>query len=249
MPKPIPVRLSADIGDYVDKLLAVHRSIFGDTRMEDGGEDGADDQPAEDTEDTSNESGGDDDTHDEDKPLGEKGERALAAEKQKRREAQQQLREYKALGLKPDEIRKLVEGKTDDDTPDPEKIREQARTEARAEVLRDRVTDKIEAKAAGRFALDAEDVAALLMRRHDINDFLDGDKVDAEAIQEALDDLLDKQPGLAAQGKRFQGGADGGTRRQAPQQLTREDLARMTPEQVDKARKEGRLDRLLGVPG
>lgn len=100
----------------------------------------------------------------------------------------------------------------DDDQPDPEQLREQAREEARAEVMKDRVSDKIEAKAR-KFA-DPEDAAVMLLRSADVDDFLDDDgKIDVEAINEALDELLEKKPYLAAgDGKRFKGGGDGGAR-------------------------------------
>lgn len=101
------------------------------------------------------------------------------------------------------------------DEIDPDEIRQKARDEARSEVIRERVEDKIEAKA--RAFADPEDAVAVLLRTHDINDFLDGDKIDAEAIADALKDLGEKKPHLLAQGgKRFQGDADGGSRKDKP---------------------------------
>ncbi|MEO6604260.1 MAG: hypothetical protein ABIN55_01480 [Aeromicrobium sp.] len=136
--------------------------------------------------------------------------------------------------------------KSGDDAPDVEKIREEARAEARAEGQKERVTDKIEVRAAKAFA-DADDAVAILLRTHDVEDFLDGDKIDVEAIQEALDDLLENKPHLAAQGgKRFQGKADGGKRKaDRPDQLTRDDLKRMSPSAIVKAKADGRLADLL----
>lgn len=183
----------------------------------------------------------------EDAPLGPKGEKAFQAEKEKRRAAQAELREWSRLGLTRDEIAKLVAERDKGEQPDPEKLRDQAKTEARAELLRDRVLDKIEAKAAKGFA-DPEDAAALVLRGRDSDDFLDDGKVDVEAIQEALAELLEKKPYLAAQGRRFQGSADGGARKDArPSQLTQEDLDRMGAEEVVAARKDGRLNNLMGV--
>lgn len=101
--------------------------------------------------------------------------------------------------------------KGDDDAPDPEKIREEAKAEARREALSDKVADKIEAKAS-KFA-DPEDAVAVLLRSREIDDFIDDDKVDVEAITDALKELGEKKPHLLAQGSRFKGGADGGRRK------------------------------------
>jgi hypothetical protein len=147
-----------------------------------------------------------------------------------------------------------AKGKGDDDKVDAEKIREDARAEARAEVLRDRVLDKIEAKAGAKFNLDPEDVAALLLRRKDVDSFVTDGKVDAGAIDDALSELLESKPNLAAQGgSRFKGGADGGSRKgsdsKGPAQLTKADVDRMYAARdydgIDKARQEGRLTDLL----
>lgn len=106
--------------------------------------------------------------------------------------------------------------KADDaDKPDLDKIREDAKAEATREVLHGRVEDKIEAKAHA-FS-DPEDAVAILLRSYEIDDFLDGDKIDVEAIAEALTELGEKKPNLLAQGgKKFQGSADGGARKDAP---------------------------------
>jgi hypothetical protein len=134
----------------------------------------------------------------------------------------------------------------DDDTPDPAELRKQARDEARAEVLNERALDKVEAKAAKLFA-DPEDARALLAGR--VDEFIDDGKVDVEAIEDALAELLKKKPHLAAAtAKRFQGGADGGARKgSGVTQLTEQDLKTMSPQQIDKARLDGRLNDLLGA--
>lgn len=183
--------------------------------------------------------------------LADKGKQALDRMKTQRNAARDQLREFKALGLTPAQIKSLQDkgtAKVDGETLDIDEIREQARTEARAEALKERVVDKIEAKAARAFA-DAEDAVAILLRTHDTEDFLDDGKVDVEAIQEALDELLEKKPHLAVQdGKRFKGSPDGGTRKAArPGQLTRDDLSRMSPKEITKAKADGRLNDLLGT--
>lgn len=202
-----------------------------------------------------------------DKPLGPKGEKALQAEKDRRREADRQrrqvARERDDALAELAKLRKAAETKAAggddadaDKGPDLDAVRaearEQAKAEANAEILKDRVSDKIEVLAAKRFQ-DAGDAVTHLMRSSEIADFLDGGKIDAEAIKEALDELLEKKPYLAvaAQGaKRFQGSGDGGARKgpQKPTQLTEDDLRRMSPEQIVKAQAEGRFNDLLGVP-
>ena len=219
--------------------------------MSDTENDKPEDDQVEDQDDQDSDS--DDESDDEGTDaLADKGKQALDRMKVQRNAARDQLRAYKALGLTPDQIKALAKdgaGKSDDQ-PDADQIREQARTEARAEALRERVVDKIEVKAAKAFA-DAEDAVAILLRTHDTDDFLDDGKIDVEAIQEALDELLDKKPHLAAaQGdtKRFRGNPDGGTRKAArPGQLTRDDLKRMSPKEITKAKADGRLADLLGA--
>lgn len=182
-----------------------------------------------------------------DDALGPKGTKALEAEKGKRRAAQAQLREWKALGKTPAEIKTMLEAAAGGDgQPDPQKIRDEAKAEAQAELMESRILDKIEAKAARLFA-DPDDAAALLMRDHDADDFLDDGKIDVEAIQDALSELLEKKPYLATQGgKKFQGGGDGGARKETrPAQLSRSDLEGMSAEAIEEARLAGRLDDLM----
>ncbi|TYB69732.1 hypothetical protein FXF51_06100 [Nonomuraea sp. PA05] len=207
--------------------------------------------------------GKDDDS--DDKPLGPKGEKALQAEKDRRREAdrlrRQAARERDEALAELERLRKAAEQKpADGDTaadkgPDLDAIRkeaeEQAKAAVKAEVLRDRVSDKIEVIAAKR-AQDPDVVRTLLLAGNEIADFLDGDKIDAEAIKEALDELLEKKPYLAVaaqSAKRFQGSGDGGARKgpQKPAQLTQDDLRRMSPEQIVQAQDEGRFDDLMGL--
>jgi hypothetical protein len=150
--------------------------------------------------------------------LGDAGKQALDRMKAERNTARAALREFKALGLSVDEIKSLQKpAAKDDDAPNVEEIRAQARAEAKAEAARDRVVDKIEATARG-FA-DPEDAVAILLRSRPADDFLDGDKIDVGEIEDALAELLEKRPYLAAaQGsqRRFQGSSDGGARKDKP---------------------------------
>lgn len=240
------LRRSPVVGRYFEASgdLVVVSGGDGSADDEDDGDD-TDDQQDHD-QDQSQDDDQQDDEGDDDKPLGPKGEKAYQAEKQKRRDAQKQLREWKALGLSPADIKKLIADKSGDDDPDPDQIRDEAKAEARAEVMRDRIMDKIEAKAARLFA-DPDDAAALLMRGREIDEFLDDGKIDVEEIETALNELIETKPYLAAQGgPRFKGDADGGTRKESgPKQLSRTDLERMSPQEIEKARREGRLERLL----
>jgi hypothetical protein len=169
--------------------------------------------------------------------LGDAGKKALDSMKSKWQKARDELKALKA---------QQSAGKKDDDQQDPAELRKQLQAEARAEVLNERALDKVEAKAAKLFA-DPEDARALLASR--VEDFVDDGQVDTDAIEEALKDLLKKKPHLAAAtAKRFQGGADGGARKGSkPDQLTRDDLKKMTPSQIEEARTSGRLNELMGV--
>lgn len=95
----------------------------------------------------------------------------------------------------------------------------QAKAEAAAEALKERVLDKIEAKAKN-FA-DPADAVAMIMRGREADEFIDDGKIDVDAIQDALTELLEKKPylGAAAQGgkNRFQGSAEGGAKPHRPQ--------------------------------
>lgn len=164
--------------------------------------------------------------------LGDAGKKALDAMKVKWQKARDELKALKAAGTKPD------------DATDPADVRKQAQAEARAEVLGERALDKVETRAAKLFA-DPEDARALLAGR--LDDFIDDGKVDVDAIDEALTELLSKKPHLAAKAeKRFAGSADGGARKGSkPDQLTRQDLKQMTPQQIVKAQEEGRFTDLF----
>lgn len=181
-----------------------------------------------------------------DKPLGPAGTKALEAEKNKRRKAQSALRPWSAfareLGIKtPDDVRALLAKKKPtsgdgdgNDQIDPEQIRREARAEAQRETLNDRVLDKIEAKAR-KFA-DPADAAALLLREHDVDDFLDGGRIDADAIAEALEELLERKPYLAAKA------AEGGGPRKPRPDHSQGNRGGAKPSASDRATK--RLERL-----
>lgn len=174
--------------------------------------------------------------------LGDAGKRALdkmkadlRAEKARRKAAETELTGLKA---KP----------TEGDAPNAEAIRAQALAEARAEALSERALDRLEVKAARLFA-DPEDARLHLAAR--VADFVDGDKVDNDAINDALTELLARKPHLAATPAkpRFEGTGDGGARKGSPgvQQLGKADLARMSADQIVAAQKAGQFDEYLAT--
>lgn len=141
----------------------------------------------------------------------------------------------------------------EDEKPDVEQIREQIRKETRAEAVRESALDKLEAKAARKFQ-NPEDARAFLASH--VDDYIAADgKVDVQAINDALDDLLTERPYLGVtQGdtKRFQGTGDGGPKGTAGKpQLTEADVKRLSKEgkhaEIELARTEGRLNTLLGI--
>lgn len=176
--------------------------------------------------------------------LGDPGKKALdamkervKAERQKRRDVEAELERLRAEAAK----------KPGDEQPTPEQIRAEAEKAATQKANARIVRSEIRAAAAGKLA-DPKD--ALTFLNPDQFEVDENGEVDPDEIAEAIDELLKNKPYLAAQGgKRFQGTADGGAARNAgkPKQLTREDLAGMSAEQIVAAKAEGRLDQLLGA--
>jgi len=177
--------------------------------------------------------------------LGDAGKQALDrmkaqrnAERLKARTAQQELDRLKAeLALK--------------DKPADEQAIEAAKNEARAEAVKAAnariLKSELKAAATGKLA-DPTD-AALYINLDDFEVGEDGE-VDSDALNEAITDLIARKPHLAAQKpNRFDGDADQGVKgkESKPQQLSRDDLKRMTDEQIETAKAAGQLDRLLGL--
>lgn len=173
--------------------------------------------------------------------LGDAGKKALDAMKAKWRAERARAKAAE------DKLAAASKPTPSEDGTDLEAMREQARSEARTEVLKDRALDKIEAKAAGRFK-DPED--ALLRLGKNVDNYISDGKIDLEAIEDDLVELLEKRPDFGVtQGdsKRFKGTADGGPKTDAGKpQVTEAQLKTMTPEQIVAAQKEGRLEKLLG---
>ena len=179
------------------------------------------------------------DTSEQSDALGEPGKKALEAERKARREAEKQLREFR------DRITAMEEAqnKTDEERAQLEKQREIER--AALDKANDRILSaELRAAATGRLA-DPTDALTFIDR----TEFVVGDdgSVDADAIADAVADLVSKKPYLAARREDpGPGSADGGARDVSrPRQWTRDDLAGKTPEQINEAREKGLLSELL----
>lgn len=189
----------------------------------------------EDTDDTTSE---DVDIDGED-ALGDPGKKALDAMKAKwkaEREARRQLEQR---------IAAEQAEKATGDNPDPDAIRAEAEREAIAKANERILRAEIRAAAAGKLADPADALQFLDLTSFEVD--ADGN-VDADEIADAIGGLVDSKPYLAVQdGKRFQGTADNGARNGSsrPAQLTREQLAGMSAEQIDQAFREGRTADLM----
>jgi hypothetical protein len=188
---------------------------------------------------------------DEDKPLGPAGEKALAAEKEKRREQADKRREAEAEATRlRAEIAQLKAGGGDEAAAEAAKqaiindANAAATKKANARVL----NSEVQRVATGKLANPKLALKLLDLTKFEVDD--DGN-VDDDEISDAIADLIKKEPYLAAQGRRFQGDdADGGPRNRdqgkgKPPQVTEEQLKTMSPDEIVKAQKEGRLADLL----
>lgn len=203
--------LSPADAEWLTETLARNRARFAGWTMMATEDDDAEDQPEDDTAEDDTEDDSDDKLAPEDDP--NSIEYWKKRSRQNEREAKRLRREAntsKTPAAKPED--KGAGGKVDAD-----QIRQAAKDEAAREVLNERIEDKIEAKA--RAFADPEDAVAVLLRTHSHDDFLDeNNKIDVEAMTDALKELGEKKPHLLAQGgQRFQGGADGGPRKKSDQ--------------------------------
>lgn len=204
----------------------------GDNDNEDA-DDGDQDADADDGQDADDEGDGDGDADDGADDLGDKGKRALASMKGKwksERDKRKQLEDQLAQQGSADEA---------------ETVRRKAEADALAKANTRILRAEVKAAAAGKLADPADAFKFLDLDQFEVDD--DGN-VDSDEVADAIDDLIKSKPYLAAAtAKRFQGTGDGGAARKAsrPKQLSQQDLKTMTPEAIDKARIEGRLDDLM----
>ena len=176
-----------------------------------------------------------DEVVDEDPSAGLK--KALAAERKARREA-----EKKASAL--EAARALA------DKEPAEQAIEQARREAREEAQTAFNQRLVQAELKAALAGKVSDTAlALKVIDTSVIDVGDDGEVDSQSVTDAIEAALKDYPVLKpADQKKFSGTADQGTKGTAtrPQQLTREELKSLTPEQVVAAEAAGQLDKLMG---
>lgn len=179
-----------------------------------------------------------------DAALGDAGKRAIEAMKEREKKARADAR---AALARAEAAETALANK---DKPAEEQALEAARAEARTEAnakANERILrSELKALATGKLA-DPTDAALYI----NLSEFTvdDNGDVDSDALNDAITDLLTRKPHLAA-GKpnRFDGGADQGAKgkESKPQQLTREDLARMSPQQIEDAEAAGQLKKLFG---
>lgn len=172
--------------------------------------------------------------------LGDPGKRALDAMKTKWKDADRlaKQRETELAALRAQVDGREAEHQAEQDA---QRVRDEALAAANARVRR----SEIKAAAAGKFNDPADAFNYLDLDSFEADE--QGD-FDTDAINAAIDDLLMRKPYLAAQGgRRFQGGADGGARKETrPPQLSKQDLAGMPPADIATAIADGRLNDALG---
>lgn len=126
---------------------------------------------------------------------------------------------------------------------------EQERRKVESEALakaNDRIRKaEVRAAAASKLADPADALRFIDLDQFEVAD--DG-SVDADAITDAIEGLIKEKPYLAAQGgtgRVFE--SPGSHRDPGKGQVTKEQLGRMSPDQINAARAEGRLNDLLGI--
>lgn len=161
--------------------------------------------------------------------------KALAAERKAHKDAARELRtlkEERELASKAPDEQALALARRE--------AAQEATTAANSRIVR----AEIRAAAATRVKNPALAVKLIDASAIEVDD--DGD-VDADALNSAIDTLLTDYPELAVSAPGF-GSADQGAkgRAAAPTQLTKNDLENMTPQEINDARRAGRLDKILG---
>lgn len=173
--------------------------------------------------------------------LGDAGKKALDAMKAERKAANDRAKELEAQLAA---LTAKVEGREAEHAAE-QKAREldQARIAKADEKI---LKAEVRAAAKGVLADPADAFKFLDLSAFEVG--ADGE-VDASALTDALNTLIEEKPYLAAQsGKRFQGTADGGARNDAAKvsQLSQSDMDRLSPEEKVAAYESGRFDSLLG---
>lgn len=173
--------------------------------------------------------------------LGDAGKKALASMKEREKAARAETRELKK------QLEELKAQAASKDKSEDEKALEEARRKAESEAMskaNERILkSELKAAATGKLA-DPKDVLAFL----DLTEFEvdDNGEVNTDDISDAINKLLEEKPHLAAQGGKAPKFDSGRGKTPTNQITNRADLAKMSPEQIEAARKAGRLDSLLG---
>ena len=139
--------------------------------------------------------------------LGDPGKKALDAMKAKWKAAEDRAKAAEAAAA---EALAKAEGKEKEYAAEQErrKVEQEALSKANQRILK----AEIRAQATAKLADPADALLYLDLSSFEVGD--DGE-VDAQAITAAIDNLIKSKPYLAAQGeRRFQGGADGGPRKE-----------------------------------
>ena len=177
--------------------------------------------------------------------LGDAGKKALAEERAARKAAEKEAKRAKDLEAELETLRA-------DAMSEQEKAIEQARKEA-AEQARNETLSAAHQRIASAEAKalasgKTRDPAVAVQLLGDLTVFVDDDgEVDTDAMSVALDKLVEEKEYLAVGDRQPVPGADQGARGgNGASQLTRDQLKNMTPDEITKAKAEGRLDKLLG---
>lgn len=173
--------------------------------------------------------------------LGDAGKKALDAMKAERNAAREAAKKAadELAALKAAAEGREAEHKAQQEA---QRVKDEALAAANVRILK----AEVRAAAAGKLSDPADALRFLNLSDFEVG--TDGE-VDASQVAKAIDDLIASKPYLAAQGgQRFQGSPDGGARNDAtkPAQLTRDDMKRMSPEQIADAEAKGQFDSLLG---
>lgn len=94
-----------------------------------------------------------------------------------------------------------------------QQVKDEALSAANSRILK----AEVRAAATGKLSDPADALQFLDLSKLEVGD--DGE-VDGKAVAAAIDDLIKNKPYLAAQGKRFQGAGDGGTRTETDKPIT-----------------------------
>ena len=172
--------------------------------------------------------------------LGDPGKKALDTMKAERKAATDRA---KAAEAERDALKAQLEGREAEHAAAQEKQR--ARDEALAVANKRILSAELRAAAKGKLA-DPSD-AALYINLDEFEVSEDGE-VDSDALASAIDDLLARKSHLAADGRRFDGAADQGAKGEPRQsQLSATDLETMSAAEINQARRDGRLNKVLGI--